>query len=418
MFVIRAFGRIKNACVHNRRGLALLLAAALALTGAVPAGAASTAEYKKQLQDLSSRYSELEKQLTSVQQDINRAKTEKDKQLAVKNQLDNQIYSTRQQITVLNERIDLLTGQIAELEDQIAEKQADMENQELRISDNQELLKRRLRVMYTTGNATVLGLLLGADSFSEFLTRAQVASRVAEHDQDLIRDMTRELAEIRDIKESIEETKLEVEENMKDVEDSRVLLGDKQASLGTQLSQTQDAIEDIAALEKEYLANKAALEKQQKEVQAEIDSVYAQIQSIGKYEGGVMLWPLEGYYTVTSDFGWRFGGTDFHTGIDISGQSVYGKPIRAAAAGRVAFVQTKYVANRGYGIYLIIDHGSNISTLYGHTSGIAVKVGQQVKRGQTIAYVGSTGWSTGPHLHFEVRENGKYVTPWKYLGSK
>ena len=118
--------------------------------------------------------------------------------------------------------------------------------------------------------------------------------------------------------------------------------------------------------------------------------------------------------------GWRFGGTDYHTGIDIAGlnsagQGIYGKPILAAADGTVAFTQTNYVAGRGYGIYLIIDHGGGISTLYGHTSGLAVNVGDTVKRGQTIAYVGSTGWSTGPHLHFEVRVNGSHVTPWSYL---
>lgn len=124
-----------------------------------------------------------------------------------------------------------------------------------------------------------------------------------------------------------------------------------------------------------------------KEVQAEVDAIYAKIKSVGEYEGGIMLWPVEGYQTVTSDYGWRFGGTDFHTGIDIArlnarGEGIYGKPIRAASDGTVVFTQTTYTYGRGYGIYLIIDHGGGISTLYGHTCGLNVKLGDKVKRGR------------------------------------
>ncbi|MBP1557400.1 MAG: M23 family metallopeptidase, partial [Oscillospiraceae bacterium] len=177
---------------------------------------------------------------------------------------------------------------------------------------------------------------------------------------------------------------------------------------------------DNEALEKEYKANQATIAKQLKEVQAEVDAIYAKIQSEGEYDGGIMLWPVYGYKTVTSDYGWRFGGTDFHTGIDIArtnsaGQGIYGKPILAADDGKVVFTQTSYVPGRGYGIYLILDHGGGVTSLYGHTCGLNVKMGQKVKRGDTIAYVGSTGWSTGPHLHFEVRVNGNYTNPWPYL---
>ena len=197
-------------------------------------------------------------------------------------------------------------------------------------------------------------------------------------------------------------------------------MADKQELLGTQLSKTEDMIQDIEALEKEYKANKAKIDKQMAEVQSEVDAIYAQIKSVGVYEGGIMLWPVSGYYTVTSQYGWRFGGSDFHTGIDIArtnaaGQGIYGKPILAANDGTVAFAQKTYVAGRGYGIYCIIDHGGGISTLYGHQSGLKVTTGQTVKRGDVIGYVGSTGWSTGPHLHFEVRVNGKHVNPWTYL---
>jgi murein DD-endopeptidase MepM/ murein hydrolase activator NlpD len=393
--------------VTARKLAAVLLAAALvALCVSPAASGADLEDYRGQLDALSERYDALEAQQKAVEKEINRAKSEKDKQLAVKKQLDNQIYGVRQQIALLGEKIALL-------EEHIAQKQVELEAQQADIDENFALLKKRLRVMYTTGNASVLGLVLGAEDFTEFLSRAQVASRVAKHDQDLILMMREELAAIQKVKEGIEADKAELES-------ARGQQSDKQVQLAGQLSKTQDQIQDIAALEAEYTANYARLKKEMDEVQAEVDAIYAEIESVGDYEGGVMLWPVAGYQTVTSDYGLRFGGTDFHTGIDIArtnaaGQGIYGKPIRAAAGGRVVFTQTNYVANRGYGIYLIIDHGGGVSTLYGHSSGLKAKVGDYVRRGDTIAYVGSTGWSTGPHLHFEVRVDGKHVNPWTYL---
>lgn len=364
------------------------------------------ADYQKELDQLEAKYDELEKQQKQIQSQINKAKSDKDKQVAAKNQLDNQIYSVRQQINVLSEKI-------AILEDEIEEKQERIEKQEEDIEDSFELLKKRLRVMYKTGNASVLGLVLGADDFTEFLSHAQVTSRVAKHDQELIEEMTEKLARLSAAKKEVEADKAELEE-------AKGQQSDKQIELAGQLAQTQSQIQDIEALEKEYKANQAAVAKQLKEVQAEVDAIYAKIQSEGEYDGGIMLWPVYGYKTVTSDYGWRFGGTDFHTGIDIArtnsaGQGIYGKPILAADDGKVVFTQTSYVPGRGYGIYLILDHGGGVTSLYGHTCGLNVKMGQKVKRGDTIAYVGSTGWSTGPHLHFEVRVNGNYTNPWPYL---
>lgn len=387
----------------TRLGAAFLAAA---VVSSFPLTALANSDYEDQISDLNSKYDELEKQQQALQKEIDKAKTEKERQQAVKAQIDNQIVSTRSQISVLSDKISLL-------EENLAATTEELEQKEYEISENYALMKQRLRVMYTTDNASVLGLLIGADSFTEYLTRTKVASKVAEHDQEMLETMRAELLDIKAFKE-------EIEENKQQIEETKTQLAGKQAQLGEQLRETEEQIQDLAALEAQIKNNQAAIEAQQKQIQAEIDEIYKQINSVGEYTGGVMGWPVVGYKTVTSNFGWRFNNTDYHTGIDIAGknaagQGIYGKPIVAASDGVVAFTQTNYVVGRGYGIYLIIDHGGGISTLYGHTSGLAVKVGDQVKRGQTIAYVGSTGWSTGPHLHFEVRVNGKYVNPWGYL---
>ena len=127
-----------------------------------------------------------------------------------------------------------------------------------------------------------------------------------------------------------------------------------------------------------------------------------------------MAWPVPGHTRITSEFGSRFGGRDFHTGIDIAGAgtgTINGATVVAANTGTVRVTNHSHSPGRGYGKFIIIDHGGGISTLYAHLSAISVSVGQTVERGDAIGNVGSTGWSTGPHLHFEVRESGRAVNP-------
>lgn len=384
-----------------------LLASALCLVvlvSAVPtveAYAAPTPQVSEKdqaaLDDLSQQYDELEKEQERLQSEINKAKSEKDKQLAQKQQLDSQMSATQQQITLLTNRINLLESNIAQQEEAIAELEEE-------IDLNYDKFKDRMRVSYMAGEANTISLLLGADSFSDFLARAEITSRIAQSDRELIAALEEDLATLNAIKEQLAKDKA-------DVENSRVQMGEKKEQLGGQIDQVQKQIQDITALENQIKNNKAAIDKMMAEVQNEINNIYASYTSVGTYDGGIMAWPVPNYPNITSHFGWRFNNTDFHTGIDISGGNVYGKNIVAAADGTVMKVVLTYRANVGYGRYLMIDHGSNISTLYGHTSEILVTEGQKVTKGQPVARVGSTGWSTGPHLHFEVREDGKAVNP-------
>lgn len=193
--------------MQKQRVLSFLLAGVLAFSLLGVSGAAAdddADEYKEELDALSSRYDELEAQQKAITEQINKAKSEKDKYLLQKKELDNQIYSVRQQIGVLSDKITLLEGHIAEKEDELQK-----QNEE--IEENYKLLKKRLRVMYKAGNASVLGLVLGAEDFSEFLTRGQVASRVAKHDQELIEEMRRKVAEIEETKAAIEADKSDLE---------------------------------------------------------------------------------------------------------------------------------------------------------------------------------------------------------------
>lgn len=350
-----------------------------------------------QIDDLNNQYEELEEQQKEIQAQINAAKSEKDKYLAEKNQLNGQIDNTQAQINVLTDKITLL-------DNMIAANNASIAGLEEEIDKDYEIFRQRARASYMSGDSSTISLLLGADSFSDFLMKADITARVAENDREIIAGLEANIAEL-------EKLQQENEANKADLNDSKGTLDEKKQQLNGQVTQIQGQIEDIDALQKEYQANKAEIDKMMAQVQREINDIYASYESQGEYTGGVMTWPVPGYTGITSYYGWRFNNTDFHTGIDISGSNIYGRNIVAAADGVVIKAQQTYVQGVGYGRYLLIDHGGNISTLYGHTSQLLVSEGDHVTRGQAIAKVGSTGWSTGPHLHFEVRENGTAVNP-------
>ena len=349
------------------------------------------------IDDLNNQYEELEEQQKEIQAQINAAKSEKDKYLAEKNQLNGQIDNTQAQINVLTDKITLL-------DNMIAANNASIAGLEEEIDKDYEIFRQRARASYMSGDSSTISLLLGADSFSDFLMKADITARVAENDREIIAGLEANIAEL-------EKLQQENEANKADLNDSKGTLDEKKQQLNGQVTQIQGQIEDIDALQKEYQANKAEIDKMMAQVQREINDIYASYESQGEYTGGVMTWPVPGYTGITSYYGWRFNNTDFHTGIDISGSNIYGRNIVAAADGVVIKAQQTYVQGVGYGRYLLIDHGGNISTLYGHTSQLLVSEGDHVTRGQAIAKVGSTGWSTGPHLHFEVRENGTAVNP-------
>ena len=350
-----------------------------------------------QIDDLNNQYEELEEQQKEIQAQINAAKSEKDKYLAEKNQLNGQIDNTQAQINVLTDKITLL-------DNMIAANNASIAGLEEEIDKDYEIFRQRARASYMSGDSSTIILLLGADSFSDFLMKPDITARVAENDREIIAGLEANIAEL-------EKLQQENEANKADLNDSKGTLDEKKQQLNGQVTQIQGQIEDIDALQKEYQANKAEIDKMMAQVQREINDIYASYESQGEYTGGVMTWPVPGYTGITSYYGWRFNNTDFHTGIDISGSNIYGRNIVAAADGVVIKAQQTYVQGVGYGRYLLIDHGGNISTLYGHTSQLLVSEGDHVTRGQAIAKVGSTGWSTGPHLHFEVRENGTAVNP-------
>ncbi|WP_353093431.1 peptidoglycan DD-metalloendopeptidase family protein [Tissierella praeacuta] len=343
------------------------------------------------------------------------------------NTIDKQIKDTKKEIKAIDKRAKEVSKQIDDLDTKMSsatneldkvEKElldlalniekttGELKEAEKKVSDKKEVFGKRLRVMYKNGNVGYLEVLLSSADVKDFLSRQDMVKAVAKHDTELIEYMK----EQRDI---IDTKKTELQTQKKAVETSKTKLEVRRRDLAKATREKEDLmdrlVKDKEAYEKEY----DKLNDYAKEIESQI--VKLQINT-GPYSGGTMTWPVPGYSRISSPYGYRvhpvFKTKKLHTGIDIPAPT--GTSVKAASPGTVIYSGTL----GGYGKAIMIDHGGGIVTLYGHNSSLVASVGKEVKRGDTIAKVGSTGISTGPHCHFEVRKNGAYVDPIPWLKGK
>jgi len=298
----------------------------------------------------------------------------------------------------VKEQLDTVEGKIDENTDLLEKTQAD-----LKIKNR--MLQKRVRDIYINGQISYIDVLFGAKDISDLMSRMDVLKRIIKHDYDLIMKVKEEKAVVEKAREQLEQDKAEAEKLVAEAQDKKDMVEIKEAEQQELLDQ---AIYDRDTSERAYEELMAASE--------EVANMIRRSQMAPAYSGapagaGGMIWPLSG--PITSEFGWRthpiFGTARYHSGLDIGGD--YGLPIYAAASGTVIYAG--WIS--GYGNAVIIDHGGGITTLYGHNDSLNVSEGESVSQGQVIAMCGSTGNSTGPHCHFEVRENGEPVSPYGYL---
>lgn len=362
--------------------------------------------YKTEAASLSSledKYSDLEKQLEQLKKDMKNTQNKKNQQLQYKKQLDTEISLVEQQIENLNTQISALNAQLQKNETLL-------NNKEDEISENDELFKARLRAMYMMGDTSVWEVIFGSKSFAEFLTNAEYMKRIATADNELMNKLNADKQDILKAKEEVETAKIKIEANKKTMDY-------KKSSLYSKYQESQNLINSLAKDEKKFQQEQIKINEEMEKIDQEIRDWLAQNGSDGSFNGKNFLWPVPNYSTITSRFGWRtlYGKKNWHTGVDISGYQILGKNIVASQAGTVIKAVTTYTPKKGYGKYVMIDHGGGYTTMYAHCTSLSVKVGQYVKRGQVIAQVGSTGNSTGPHLHFGIYINGKEVDPLPYI---
>jgi murein DD-endopeptidase MepM/ murein hydrolase activator NlpD len=374
----------------RRKSLATLLMMVFFISAVLPVYADELEETRRQLEAISRNIDATQSKVTSV-------KKQESSIMGQIQSLEKEISSTENQITATEDRIIFL-------QDSIVATQADIEETEQNLKEKSELLSERLVVLHEQGEVTYLEVLLSATDFKDFLTRYEMVNNIIEQDVDLIASINQDKQDLEMRKSDLEVKKKELENALKQQESMRAQLDEQKAEKKQILTSVQ---QERAAYEKalqELEETSRQLEKMIRQLQGDSS------EALGT---GVYTWPTPGYTSISSPYGMRFHPIlkqrKMHTGVDI--RAPMGATIVAADSGKV--IHAGWMG--GYGQVLVVDHGNGISTLYAHQSAFLVGNGDTVSRGQAIGKVGSTGWSTGPHLHFEVRINGSYTDPMPYI---
>lgn len=350
---------------------------------------------------------------------------------AMKKELENAKTALTGDVVELDSQMSEVSNDLLEVQNLLDTKEAELEKTtkelaqaKIDVEKQYEDMKLRIKFMYENGTMSYIQILLSSGSFSELLNKAEYIEQVSEYDRNMLqtyqdnRDkITRLEKDLKDQKEVLEQVKGDVEAKQTEMAG---LISDKQSEIEgyeSDIQNKEEAIKEYEAMIAEQDSTIKALEAsvaaaKAKRAQMTVSDNSANAADQPHY-GGAFVWPAPSYTRISDDYGYRthpiLGIQQFHSGVDMAAPS--GSSILAAADGTV--VAATYNATMGN--YVMIDHGNGLYTIYMHASALYVSSGQSVSAGSTIAAVGSTGRSTGAHLHFSVRQNGSYVSPWNYL---
>lgn len=412
---------------------AMLLASCLAISNVLSVSAANETEVNKKKTELESQIEDKEQQVSSLQQ-------QKDNVLSA-------IKKSDEKYAKAQENLDTLTGQIEDKNAEIEKNSAELEKAKEKEAIQYEDMKKRIQYLYEAGNISMISVILGADDFAEALSRTENFRQLTSYDRKQLEKYKKTCKKIENLEKDLKKEKSDLEEYKQSAEEEK-------SNIETSISKKQEEITkfeagiDAAVMEQSDLEGELAIQNEiLKQMKEEVQSAGGQESSFSNESTNSdtnkqeqpqtetkpettpeekpdnsqsdnsgspqFTWPCPSSHNVTSPFGDRnsptAGASSNHKGIDIGASS--GSPIVAAAAGTV----TVSTYSESAGNYVTIDHGNGFHTVYMHASARYVKVGQKVSAGQQIAAVGSTGYSTGPHLHFGVMKNGVYVNPMNYL---
>ncbi|WP_052210473.1 M23 family metallopeptidase [Thermoanaerobacter sp. YS13] len=350
-----------------------------------------------QLQDVKNK-------LNQIQNSINETKERKEQIINQKRdvaaqikEIDNKLNATAIELDNAQKRLANITAKLNKTREEL-EAAKKVENNQL------QTMKERIRAIYISGEWGYLDVLLSSKSFGDFITRLDIIKKIINFDVNLFDSYKKQ-------REIVQQKEIELAQMKIEAENYKNEVASRQRELQVAMVSRQGLMRDLERQQKYYEQQEDELLRQSQQLERIIQELQAK--SRLKYTGGKLLWPVPSSDIITSPFGMRYHPIlhqyRMHTGIDIAAET--GADIVAAGDGQVIFAG--YYG--GYGYAVIIDHGDGISTLYGHNSVLLVKEGDIVKRGQVIAKAGSTGWATGPHLHFEVRKNGVPVNPIDWL---
>lgn len=403
----------------------------------IPMAIPTTVSAEDSISDLEQQLQQLEQENQKYQKILDDTKSD----IAEKEEYKSALVS---KVQVLDEKIAVTREKISSLNDDIKEKQDAYDKGLLEVEDQFDALANRLRILYMSGNATDLEIIFGAKDFSDLIDKMELVKSLANSDKELISEIQTKLDELSTKKKSLEADKKDLETQQaslkSDQDEFNKLISDNDEilkNLYASNSEAQNSLESAALQSDEieakisqyYAAQKAAAERAAQASQSSSSSSSGSSSSGSSSSGSSSVivpsgsgfaWPTPGFVSLSSEW---FEDREVynHGGIDIAGAGIMGTPVVAAADGTVVATNSSCTHNwgksyscgcgGGYGNYVMISHAGGKMTVYGHLTSLTVSSGQSVSRGQVIGYVGSTGNSTGPHLHYECRLNGVRYNP-------
>ena len=382
------------------------------------AGTSISAITSDSIRDKQNQIKNSEQEMKNLEKNISNAKAMKKELEALKNDIAAYITKLDAQIADIEANIEEYKGLIADKEEEIVQITAELE-EAIRVEEEQyAAMKMRIRFMYERGDTFYLELMLKAKSFGDLLTKANYIERLSAYD----RQKLDEYKEIREwtalCKETLEAQKavLDAAEAALEAEEASLkeMQAEKEAELASYKQQIASKESEIASYEQEMENREKLIAELEAAVIEEQKQIALQKGIVLAYDGGKFTWPAPSYIRVTDEFGWRTdpftGKSSYHNGIDLGAPG--GSKILAAYDGIVMAAAYDW----SMGNYIMINHGDGLVTVYMHASKLLVKKDDVIVRGEQIGCVGTTGRSNGNHLHFSVRLNGTYVSPWPYFG--
>lgn len=374
--------------------------------------------------DLNTKSQELEQNIKNAEGKISSIETEVDSVTKELETLTSEIAAKEDEIQELTEELTALSNEIKTLENQLNEEQA-------KYDEEYDLFCKRIVAQYKQGKVSYLDVLLNSKSLTDFISKYYIIEKIAEYDNKLLTQIEERKTEIENSKKELEKKQSALSEKESRLKIEQISLSNKKANKNKYVAQLNDEQKELQKQIEAYTEEKRQVENEIRRLAQEA----AAKNNIGGgyvYTGGSLTWPCPSYTRISSRFGYRGSaatggvGSSNHKGIDMAASK--GVDIVAAESGVVMKVSntcthnyaktyaTRCSCGGGFGNYIMVSHGGGLVTLYAHCTDINVKVGDTVTAGQKIGTVGTTGYSTGPHLHFSVLLNGTYVDPAPYLG--
>ncbi|MGM0367212.1 MAG: murein hydrolase activator EnvC family protein [Actinomycetota bacterium] len=357
-------------------------------------------------QNLEEELEQIQNEREETQEKIKKVKKQEQEYIQQVGVVEEQLLGALSELDELNNNLTEAKSEIDHTTIELVLKEQELKKIEEELGEKIQVLNERVAAIYKNGNGNFLEILLKAETFIDFISRLKLMNLIAEKDTEIIKVIKDKKQATLSVKKSILDLREKQKDHKKEVE-----------KLVAQAEAKKAEVEGIYTNKKTLLsetrANKDALIRMEKQLEAKEAEVKRILESYkhGSAPSGKFMWPVAG--RITSGFGYRihpiFGTNRFHSGLDIA--APYGTLVKAADGGEV--VQAGYFG--GYGYSIMIYHGGGFATWYAHLSNFNISAGQFVEKGQVIGFVGSTGWSTGPHLHFEVRVNGNAQNPMGHL---